>query len=91
MLPSDDLNRVAEAALDRVQPQANDVLRATHCHVDHGDIARAGVEEGLKLALRLLQDQSGIPAVSQTDHPAASYAPDSSCPRGAIESEQTRR
>ena len=91
MLAMDDLNRVAEVALDRVEPQADSVRRAMHCHVDHGDIARAGVEEGLKLALRLLRDQSGIPAVSQTDHPAGSHAPDSSCPRGAIEAQQTWR
>ena len=91
MLASDDLNRVAEAALDRVQTQADRVHLAIHCHIDHGDIARAGVEEGLKLALRLLQDRSGVPAGSQSDHPAGSHAPDSSCPRDAIKSEQSRR
>jgi hypothetical protein len=91
VLPSDDLNRVAEAALNRVQPQANGLLRATHCHVDHGDIARAGVEEGLKLALRLLQGLSGVAAVARADRPAGSHMADSSCPRGAIESAQARR
>ncbi len=91
MLAMDDLNRVAEVALDRVEPQADSVRRAIHCHVDHGDIARAGVEEGLKLALRLLRDRSGVPAVSQTDRQPGSQAPESDCPRGVIEAQQTWR
>ena len=91
MLAMDDLNRVAEVALDRVEPQADSVRRAMHCHVDHGDIARAGVEEGLKLALRLLRDRTGAPALSQSDHSAGSQAPESDCPRGVIEAQQTWR
>ena len=59
MLESDDLTRVADVALGRVQPDADVIHTETRCHVDHGDIARAGVEEGLKLALRMLHDRFG--------------------------------
>jgi hypothetical protein len=91
MSESDDLNRVAGVALDRVQPRPDSVWRAMPCHVDHGDVARAGVEEGLKLALRLLQEQSGVTTSPEPGHADASPALEPNSLRRAVETEQTWR
>jgi hypothetical protein len=53
MLTTDDLTRAAEMVVGRVSPEADEP--DAPCPSNHLDIARAGVEEGLKLALRLLR------------------------------------
>ena len=53
MLTTDDLARAAEMVVGRVSPEADEP--DAPCLSNHLDIARAGVEEGLKLALRLLR------------------------------------
>lgn len=54
MLTTDDLARAAEMDVGRISPEADEP--DAPCLSNHLDIARAGVEEGLKLALRLLRD-----------------------------------
>jgi hypothetical protein len=54
MLTTDDLARAAELAVGRVSPEADEP--DARCLSNHLAIARTGVEEGLKLALRLLRD-----------------------------------
>lgn len=56
MLTTDDLARAAETVIGRVSPEAD--APDVPCRSNHLAIARAGVEEGLKLALRLLRDLS---------------------------------
>ena len=53
MLTTDDLTRAAEMVVGRVSPGADEPDAG--CLSNHRAIARAGVEEGLKLALRLLR------------------------------------
>ena len=54
MLTTDDLARAAEMVVGRISPEADEP--DAPCLSNHLAIARAGVEEGLKLALRLLRD-----------------------------------
>jgi hypothetical protein len=54
MLTTDDLACAAEMVVGRVSPRADEP--DAPCLSNHLAIARAGVEEGLKLALRLLRD-----------------------------------
>ena len=62
MLTTDDLARAAEMVVGRVSPEADEP--DAPCPSSHLDIARAGVEEGLKLALRLLRHEHGVAAAS---------------------------
>ena len=57
MLTVDDLTRAAETVVARVNPDSDRC--DSPCRSNHLDIARAGVEEGLQLALRLLRHQHG--------------------------------
>lgn len=57
MLTTDDLAHAAEMVVGRVSPNADE--RGAPCQSNHLVIARAGVEEGLKLALRLLRHEHG--------------------------------
>jgi hypothetical protein len=60
MLATEEFIGVIEGVLARVDPVGQPV--ADHdqmCSRDHREIARKGVEEGLKLALRLLREQTG--------------------------------
>jgi hypothetical protein len=54
MLTTDDLTRAAQAVVSRVSSDANEP--DAPCQSNHLAIARAGLEEGLKLALRRLRD-----------------------------------
>ncbi|MCC6176198.1 MAG: hypothetical protein IT305_12905 [Chloroflexi bacterium] len=67
MVTVDDLTRTARAVVDRVGSVAATAASAPGCQVDHLDIARVGIEEGLKLAIRLLRDQSGPTRVRDLD------------------------
>jgi hypothetical protein len=53
MLTTDDLTRAAEMVVGRLSLGADEP--DAPCLSNHLDIARAGVEEGLMLALRLLR------------------------------------
>ena len=68
MLTTDDLARAAEMVVGRISPEADEP--DAPCLRNHLDIARAGVEEGLKLALRLLRngDRSAPYSDSGYDH-----------------------
>ena len=57
MLTVDDLARAARSVLDRVDSEEVTVAGDPVCAVDHLDIARAGIEQGLELALRVLRQQ----------------------------------
>ena len=67
MLTGEELTQVAGIALSRVGLEEPTVGHETGCHVDHLEIARAGIEEGLKLALRLLRKQPGVLTTSGMD------------------------
>lgn len=56
MITIGDLARAATTALTRVSSGTTTGESETTCPLDHGVIARAGVEEGLELALRLLRE-----------------------------------
>ena len=66
MLTVDDLARTARSVLDRVESVKVTVAGDPVCAVDHLDIAQAGIEEGLKLALRVLREQFGPMRTSGT-------------------------
>ena len=83
MLGPDDLTQVADVALSRVQLPSDEVRLANPCHIDHADIARAGVEEGLKLALRLLQGRFGSPVYLSANNPVTGRASDAGAPTPA--------
>ena len=59
MLTVDNLAWAGRSVLDRVDPVEVTVAGYPVCAVDHLDIARAGIEEGLELALRVLRQQFG--------------------------------
>ena len=67
MLTDDELTRLAEAALDRFNDLGAADRDAPGCQVDHPAIARVGIEEGLKLAARLLHEQSVRPNAPAPD------------------------
>ena len=56
MLTTDDLARAAEMVVGRLSSEADEP--DVPCLRNHLDIARAGIEEGLKLALRLLRRET---------------------------------
>lgn len=66
MLTVDDLARAARTALDRVDSVEVTVAGDPVCAVDHLDIAHAGIEEGLALALRVLRELFGPMRTSGT-------------------------
>ena len=66
MLTVDSLAQAARIALDRVDSVEVSVAGDPVCAVDHFDIAQAGVEEGLELALRALREQFGPMRTSGT-------------------------
>lgn len=70
MLTVDDLNRTARTVVARMDSVATTTASAPDCQADHLDIARVGIEEGLKLALRLLRDQSGPTRLRDLDRTA---------------------
>lgn len=67
MLTDDELTRLAETALDRVNGLGAADGDAPGCQVDHLAITRVGIEEGLKLAARLLHEQSVRPTAPAPD------------------------
>jgi len=67
VLADDELTRVAEIAAARVDREGTADRHGPECHVDHVTIARTGIEEGLKLAARLLREQSERPITSTSD------------------------
>ncbi len=85
MLESEDLTRVADVALGRVQPDADAIHLESRCHVAHGAIARAGVEEGLKLALRMLHDYLGSTRPLSVDDRTDSRAVPGCVPAASVE------
>ena len=74
MLTDDELTHLAAIALERVGVQKPVNRHPDGCHGDHLDIARVGIEEGLKLAVRLLREQFEMPAASQLDRSAVERA-----------------
>ena len=70
MLTIDDLARAARVALDRVESTNDSAETDSSCRVYHLDVAQAGVEEGLKLATRVLRQQSGPTRTSDPDRTA---------------------
>ena len=66
MLTVDDLARAARSVLDRVDSVEVTVAGDPVCAVHHLDIAQAGIEEGLKRALRVLREQFGPSRTSGT-------------------------
>ena len=91
MLGPDDLGRMAKVALGRVQPEADVIHLQSRCHVDHEDIARAGVEEGLKLALQMLQERFGSTGCLPADDTTARSASEASVPAPAVEPRESWR
>lgn len=91
MLGPDDLARVADVALGRVQPDADVIHLESRCQVDHEDIARAGVEEGLKLALRMLHERFGSTGRLPADGTTARGARVASVPTPAAEPRESWR
>jgi hypothetical protein len=71
MLTLDDLTQMAGIVLSRVEPEEATAGHEAGCHVDHHEIARIGIEEGLNLALRMLREQSGVTTPSDLDGSAA--------------------
>ena len=65
MLNVDELTQVAGVALSRVETEDTTAGHEPGCHVDHLAIARVGIEEGLKLALRLIREQPGATRTSE--------------------------
>jgi hypothetical protein len=59
VLTVDDLAQAARSVLDRVDSVEVTAASNPVCAVDHLDIAQAGIEEGLELALRVLHQQFG--------------------------------
>ena len=66
MLTVDDLARAARSVLDRVDSGEVTVASDPVCAFDHLDIAKAGIEEGLALALCVLREQFGPSRTSGT-------------------------
>ena len=87
MLGPDDLTRVADVALGRAEPDVDRTHLGSRCHVDHGAIARAGVKEGLKLALRMLHDRFGSTGCLPADTTTASRSLEDCIPAAAVELE----
>ena len=75
MLTDDELTALAETALARVGARQPVNRHPDGCHVHHLDIARVAIEEGLKLALRLLREQCELPAAPQLGRSAVERAP----------------
>src|SRR5205823_5893442 len=71
VLTADDVARATRVALDRVESVRDSAETDSNCRVDHLGIAQAGVEEGLKLAMRVLRQQSGPIRTSYPDHTAS--------------------
>ena len=67
MLTVDDLARTARTVVDRMDSVTATAASVPGCQVDHLDIARVGIEEGLKLAIRLLRDQRGLTRTCDLD------------------------
>jgi hypothetical protein len=67
LLTDDELARVAETVVTRVDPEGAADPHEPECRVDHVAIARVGIEEGLKLAARLLRERSGRRTTSASD------------------------
>ena len=79
MLTVDELTHVAEIALSRVDPEEPTVGHESGCHVDHLEIDRVGIEEGLKLALRMLREQPGVMRTSELDDSATDQSEEPDC------------
>ena len=79
MLTVDELTVLAGIALGRVEAEEVTAGRDTGCHVDHLTIARVGIEEGLKLALRLLREQPGAMRTSEMDGSDADQSEEPDC------------
>jgi hypothetical protein len=63
MLTTEDLAHAAETVVGSISLGADDP--ETPCRSNHLDIARAGIKEGLELALRLLRDRN--PSAPESD------------------------
>jgi hypothetical protein len=60
MLATEEFAGVIEGVLARVDPVGRPGADDDQmCSRDHREIARKGIEEGLRLALRLLREQAG--------------------------------
>ena len=60
MLAAEEFTLIVEGVLTRVDPVGRPCADDDQmCSRNHRDIARKGVEEGLKLALHLLREQTG--------------------------------
>lgn len=79
MLTADELTHVAGMVLSRVGPKEVTAGHETGRHVDHLEIARVGIEEGLKLALRMLREQPGVMRTSDLDGSATDQSEEPDC------------
>ena len=60
MLAAEEFTGVIEGVLARVDPVGQPVAdRDQMCSRDHREVARKGIEEGQRLALRLPREQTG--------------------------------
>jgi hypothetical protein len=80
VLTADDLARAARVALDRVESVKDAAAADPDSRVDHFDLTLAGVEEGLKLAMRVLRQQSGLTPTSDPDRKAHDDSQELPCP-----------
>lgn len=70
MVTTNDVTQAAGKALAHVE-HTNVAGHQAGCSVDHEEIARLGVAEGLKLALQMLHEQRGATKTSEVDGSAA--------------------
>ena len=91
MLTVDDLARAARSVLDRVDSVEVTVAGDPVCAVDHLDIAQAGIEEGLELALRVLREQFGPTRTSGTDRTVDDELRELPCPTPGVSHQSSGR
>ena len=90
MLTVDDLARAARIALDRVESVTDCAATDPDCRVYHLDVAQAGVEEGLKLAMLVLHQQAGPIWRSDPDR-MADESRELPCPRSGVSHSSNER
>jgi hypothetical protein len=84
VLTANDLARAARIALDRVESVMDSPETVPDCRVDHIEIARVGIEEGLKLAIRVLRQQSEPSRTLDLDRTAHDQSPELPYPTPGI-------
>ena len=71
MVTTDDVTQAAGNALAHVEHKSVAAGHETGCSVDHLEIARLGISEGLKLALQMLREQPVATKTLEMDGSAA--------------------